>query len=76
MEETVLAVTRISRNLGKEGVIEGANGEEDERLMTAGELESPWKEDTERDRGQTYSRDRIRQISKEKEGNWWKPRPR
>ena len=40
MEETVLAVTKISRNLGKEGVIEGANGEEDERLMTAGELES------------------------------------
>ena len=35
MEETVLAVTKITRNLGK-GVNEGANGK-DERLATAGE---------------------------------------
>ena len=39
MEETVLAVTKISRILGEEGVNEGTNGKK-ERLTIAGEKES------------------------------------
>ena len=46
MEDTVLAVTKISWILGKEGVNEGANGEDDKRLTTR-EIESLLKEDTE-----------------------------